>query len=96
MPLVPGIEEKGSLASRGAAMTHLMPNPYDTDVQYSRFHHHDLANSETKELLHELYALRPFLWWRLRNNPWLQERVKVIEAELAKRRNRRGQGMRGG
>lgn len=71
-------------------MIRLITNPYDTNSQYERFHHHDLANSETKELLYELYALRPLLWWRLRDNSWLQERVRVIEAELAKRRNSRG------
>lgn len=71
----------------------LIPNPYDTDCQYERFHHHDLPDLETKKLLHELYALRPLLWWRLPDDSWLRERAEAIEAELAKRRGGKRQGV---
>jgi hypothetical protein len=70
-------------------MNALVPDCLDSDRQYERFHHFDLPYLETQELLHELYALRPLLWWELRDNSWLQERVEAIEAELAKR-NRQG------
>ena len=96
MSLVPGIKEKGGLALRGAAMVGLIPDRFDTDQQFDRFHHYDLPSLETEELWHELHALRSLLWWRLPGDPWLQERIEAIEAELAKRRNWRGQGVRGG
>jgi hypothetical protein len=66
-------------------MNVLVPDHLDTDHQYERFHHYDLPYLETKGLLHELYALRPLLWWKLKDDSWLCERVEAIEAELAKR-----------
>jgi hypothetical protein len=63
----------------------LIPDPLSSDQQYLRFYHLDLATLSDTELTDELYALRPLLWG-LDSNHWLRERVKVLEAELAKRR----------
>jgi hypothetical protein len=77
-------------------MNGLVPDWLDTDRQYERFHHFDLPYSETQELLRELYALRPLLWWKLEDNWWLCERCEALEAELAKRHDWKLQGVRGG
>lgn len=73
-------------------MNALVPDCLDTDRQYERFHHYDLPYSDTQELVSERDALRPLLWWQL--DPWLRERVEAIEAELARRRGERRQGVR--
>lgn len=78
----------------------LIPNQLDSDQQYNRFHHHDLAHMETEDLLDEFYFLRSRLWlfkadlftrrFRLfeqsRKIQWARERTARIEAELRRRR----------
>ena len=63
----------------------LIPDPLSGDRQYARFYHLDIEGLEDTALTDELYALRPLLWG-LPGEPWLRERVKMLEAELAKRR----------
>ena len=75
-------------------MIRLVPNCFDTDRQFMRFFHYDLPSLETKELWHELYTLRPLLWWRLPDDSWLRQRAEAIGAELAKRRGGKRQGIR--
>lgn len=67
------------------AMTELIPNPLSSGQQYERFYHLDTSGLETWELWDELNHLRPLLWG-LAAQHWLRERVKALEAELAKRR----------
>jgi hypothetical protein len=74
-------------------MIEVIPDPCASDQEYQRFHHHDLPDLEIKELWHELYALRPLLWRRLPDDSWLQARVEAIEAELAKHRGGKRQGV---
>lgn len=78
----------------------LIPNPLNSDKEYSRFHHYDLAGMEIEDLLDELYSIRPQLWLlksdrfarmvglfeQGRRIEWLRERISRIEAELRKRR----------
>jgi hypothetical protein len=66
-------------------MTTLIPNPFDSDSQYYRFHYIDIIALEDSELQDELWALRPHLWG-LPANHWLRERVSRLEAELQKRK----------
>lgn len=63
----------------------LIPDPFASDKQYLRYHHLDLIELEDTELKNELYALRPLLWG-LPGDHWLRERVKMLEAEVSKRR----------
>jgi len=65
-------------------MTTLVPNPLDSDSQYHRFHHIDIAALEDLELLDELWALRPLLWGSPPDH-WLRERVNKLEGELQRR-----------
>lgn len=77
-----------------------IPNPLDSDKEYSRYYHYDLAGIETEDLLCELYSTRCQLWL-LKSNcfarmlglfeqdrriKWLRERIFRIDAELSKRR----------
>jgi len=78
----------------------LVPNPLDSDQQYNRFHHYDLADMKTEDLLDELHAIRSRLWFlksdrfahmvnpveQRRRVEWLHERISRIEAELRERR----------
>ena len=77
----------------------LIPNPLDSDQQYNRFYHYDLAGMETEDLLDELHSIRPRLWFlksdhfariaglfeQGRRVRWLRERISQIETELRKR-----------
>jgi hypothetical protein len=73
-------------AKRGKEMARdvLIPDPFASDKQYSRYQHLDLPELEDTELTDELYALRPLLWG-LPGDHWLRERVKILEAEISKR-----------
>ena len=73
----------------------LIPNPLDSDRQFERFHHLDIPGLEDAALMDELHALSPLLWWRLPNGHWLRERVKMLNAELYKRRGNTGFGFSG-
>lgn len=78
----------------------LVPNPLDSDQQYNRFYHYDLAGMEIEDLLDELHSIRPRLWLlksdrfarmvglfeQGRRIEWLRERIYRIETELRKRR----------
>jgi hypothetical protein len=78
--------EEESQPPRGEPMTPvIIPNPLESDTQYYRYHHFDIPGAELSDLQDELYALRPLLWG-LPKDGWLRERVRLIEAELAKRR----------
>jgi hypothetical protein len=68
----------------------LIPDPLVSDQQYARFYHFDIPSLEDTDLIDELHMLRPLLWWRLPSDPWLRERVKMLEQELAKRRGDAG------
>ena len=61
-----------------------VPNPLNSDRQYARFSHHDLADSEGSELIEELWFIRPCLWG-LPADAWLRERHQVLQGELRKR-----------
>lgn len=63
----------------------LIPDPLNSHCQFNRFYHLDLPDLEDTELRDELYALRPLLWG-LPPDHWLRERVKMLEAELIRRR----------
>jgi len=67
-------------------MINLIPNPFEAEEQYRRFYHLDIPNLDDTEIIDELHALRPLLWWKLPDNDWLRERVTRLETELAKRR----------
>jgi hypothetical protein len=62
-----------------------IPNPLNSDRQFARFCHHDVAYLTDYELKDEINALRPHLWG-LPNDNWLRERVAQLEDELVKRR----------
>jgi len=76
----------------------LIPNLLDSDKEYQRYHHLDLVDMETGDLLCELTANRYRLWLlrksegiigiyeRKQRIAWLEERIYRIEAELKKRR----------
>lgn len=65
-------------------MANLIPDPLNTDTEYDRFHHVDVAGMDPEEMANELDALRPLLWGLAADN-WLRGRVKVLEAALSKR-----------
>lgn len=85
-----------------------IPSPLNSDREYSRYYHHDLAGMETEDLLCELCSTRCRLWllksdrFRYLVGPleqgrrikWFRERISRIEAELRKRRYET-QGIRG-
>ena len=76
------------------------PNPLNSDREYNRYYHYDLAGVEIRDLLCELYASRYRLWLlrsersalifgiyeKSRRIKWYRERISRIEAELRKRR----------
>lgn len=76
-----------------------IPNPFDSDKEYTRYCHCDLADMTTEDLLCELCAVRCQLWLiksnrfgrllnpfeRHKKTQWLQERVSKIKVELSKR-----------
>lgn len=68
----------------------LIPNPVESDTQYNRYCHYDIADLELSDLQDELYCLRPLLWG-LPKDDWLRERVKMLERELSKRRGKKWQ-----
>ena len=67
------------------SLINLIPDHLSSDQQYERFYHFDIEGLADTELTDELYALRPLLWG-LSPDHWLRERVKMLEAELTKRR----------
>jgi hypothetical protein len=78
----------------------LIPNPLNSDREYNRYYHHDLAGIETGDLLCELCSTRCQLWLlksdrfarvlglfeQGRRVEWLRERILRIEVELRRRR----------
>ena len=78
----------------------LIPDPLNSDREYSRYYHYDLASMETEDLLCELCSTRCQVWLLKSNRfvrvlglfeqsrrlEWLRERISRIEAELRKRR----------
>jgi len=75
-------------------MRRLVPEPLESVGEYDRFYSLDLPSLDDTELIDELHALRPLLWWKLSGDEWLRERVRVLETELARRRGERRQGVR--
>jgi len=73
----------------------LIPDPLDSDRQFERFHHFDIPNLDDTEIINELHALYPLLWWGLPNDCWLHERVKALNMESYKRRVDTRFGFRG-
>ena len=69
----------------------LVPDPLNSDKQFYKYHHYDIEGLSNTELIDELHALRPLLWWRLPDNCWLRERVKMLEGEFARRKGKRWQ-----
>lgn len=67
------------------SLINLVPDPLYSDLQYERFHHLDIPCLEDAELIDELHALAPLLWWRLPHGRWLRERVGELQKELSKR-----------
>ena len=65
----------------------LVPDPSDSEAQYCRYYHLDIVSLDDSDILDELHALRPLLWWKLPDDDWLRERIKTLETELAKRRS---------
>ena len=75
-----------------------VPDPLDSDRQFERFYHYDLAGMEIEDLLDELYAIRSRLWllksdrFRYLLGPfeqgrrikWFRERISRIEAQVRK------------
>jgi len=66
-------------------VSNLIPDPLDNDLAYARFYHFDIDTLEPTDILDELYALRPLLWG-LPESHWLRERVRLLEADLVKRK----------
>jgi len=78
----------------------LIPNPFDSDKEYQRYHHYDLADMETEDLLCELGSTRYRLWLlkygrfarvfssfeQRQRLKWYRERISRIKVELGKRR----------
>lgn len=75
-------------------MIRLIPDPFETEEEYRRFYHEDIASLDDSDIIDELHALRPLLWWKLPGDDWLRERVRMLEAALAKRRGGKRQGAR--
>ncbi len=67
-------------------MMRVVPDPFETEEQHRRFNHVDLPDLTDTEILDELHALRPLLWWKLPGDDWLRERVKALQTELYKRK----------
>ena len=63
----------------------LVPNPLTSDRQYLRFYHLDMPELDGEELTDELHYLRPLLLG-LNSQHWFRQRVRLIEAEIMKRR----------
>jgi hypothetical protein len=63
----------------------LIPDPLNSDMEYTRFHHLDIPDLDDTKLLDELNYLRARLW-NLPPQHWLRERANVLEHELAKRK----------
>ena len=62
----------------------LVPDPFDTDRQFDRFHDLDLPYLDDMQLTDELNQLRTCLWG-LPLDHWLRKRVLVLEDELRRR-----------
>jgi hypothetical protein len=75
-------------------MMRLVPDPVETEEQYRRFWHLDIAGLDDTDIIDELHALRPLLWWKLPGDEWLRERVRMLGIELTKRHNGKRQGVR--
>lgn len=75
-------------------MIRLVPDPNDSEVQYCRYYHLDVASLDDTDILDEFRALAPLLWWKLPDDDWLRERVRILGIELAKRRSGKRQGVR--
>jgi hypothetical protein len=81
-------------------MIRLVPDPLNSDKEYDRYYHHDLADMAVEDLLCELCSARCQLWLlksdrfarvlglfeQGRRIKWLRERVFKIESELSRRR----------
>lgn len=63
----------------------IIPNPFSSLEQYERYWHLDLTQLEDDNLTDELHALRPLLWG-LPDDHWLRTRVRMLEAEMVKRK----------
>jgi len=72
----------------------LIPNPVETEEQYRRFYHQDIASLDDTDIIDEGRALGCLLWWKLPGDDWLRERVRMLEIELAKRRTGKRQWVR--
>lgn len=68
--------------------TELIPNPTESDRQYARYHHLDIAGSDDTALIDEANFLQSVLWGLPRDS-WLRERVRLLRIELAKRRGKK-------
>jgi len=66
-------------------MIRLVPDTNDSEEQYCRFYHLDIPSLDDTELINELDALRPLLWWKLPGDDWLRERVRLLKDESRKR-----------
>ena len=66
-------------------MIPLIPDPLNSYEQFLRFNHLDIEALTDSKLTDEFYALRPLLWG-LSDDHWLRERVKMLEAEISKRK----------
>lgn len=66
-------------------MINLIPDPFETEAQHCRFYHLDIPSLDDTELVNELDALRPLLWWKLPDSDWLEERVRLLKGESRKR-----------
>jgi hypothetical protein len=64
----------------------IVPNPLESDNQYDRYYHYDLPDAELSDLLDELAALRPLLWWKIDDTGWLRERVSQLQTEITRRK----------
>lgn len=81
-------------------MIRLTPDFLNSDKEYNRYHHFDISDLPTPDLLAELNGIRCQVWLvksgrfgrvlspfeRGRTARWLNERISRIEAELRKRR----------
>lgn len=75
-------------------MIRLVPEPFESQEENDRYFHRDISNLGNADVIDELHALRPLLWWKLPSDDWLRERVRMLEIELAKRRGGKRQGVR--
>ena len=64
------------------------PNPWTTNEAHARFYHQDLGQLSDKALWREVERARWIMVWHDDPGEWVEERMRVCQAELAKRQKK--------